>query len=273
MHRALRPGGGPSALDELYRCGARVDAVDEKCRTALHIAAATGYDEAVLWLLQHGADVRLVATDGRSALHAAAAAGHVSATRLLVDAASNISRATAAHLLALPDADGRTPAEVAAAAMHMDVVRELLQAITGPQPKARFGSNRDDVSGDRSSSSDRSSRFVQAPHRGWLAAPPYATYARPPGATAPADATCFRMHPTTASYQIQPPGALEVAGATWTAPGAAAPRSPPQIEVLEGAGSQQLERLVPPQRRGYGPVLHTPASSSSAYNGMRVTTP
>ena len=262
MHRALRPGGGPSALEELCRCGAQVDSVDEKRRTALHVAASTGYDDAVLWLLQHGADVRLVAVDGRSALHAAAASGHVSTSRLLVDAASSISPATAAHLLALPDSDGRTPAEVAAAARHLDVVRELLQAITGPRPKARLAS-----SSSATTASTSAARFVQAPHRGWSAAPPYATYARPPGATDPADATCFRMHPTTASWQTQPPGAVEVAGVTWGAAGAAAPRSPPQIEVLH-PGSQPLERLA--QKRGYAmPMLHTPGS----YGSMRVATP
>ena len=75
MHRALRPGGGPSALDALFRAGAPVDAVDEKRRTALYIAAATGNCEALAWLLQHGADVSVKAGDGRTALHAAAAGG------------------------------------------------------------------------------------------------------------------------------------------------------------------------------------------------------
>ena len=139
MHRALRPGGGPSALDALFRAGAPVDAVDEKRRTALYIAAATGNCEALAWLLQHGADVSVKAGDGRTALHAAAAGGHLYAVRLLVDAASEISPATAARLLMSTDSDGRSVAEVAAAARHLDVVRELLEAITGPCPKAAVG--------------------------------------------------------------------------------------------------------------------------------------
>ena len=69
--------------------------------------------------------------------------------------------------------------------MHLDVVRELLQAISGPRPKARLASTTD----TNGTISTRATRLIQAPHRGWSAAPPYAAYARPGGATDAADAT------------------------------------------------------------------------------------
>ena len=54
MHRALRPGGDIRALAQLHACGCPIDAVDEGTRTCLYVAAAAGYHEAVLWLLERG---------------------------------------------------------------------------------------------------------------------------------------------------------------------------------------------------------------------------
>ena len=39
----------------LYAAGCPIDMVDEDGRTALYVAASTGYDEAVVWLLNMGA--------------------------------------------------------------------------------------------------------------------------------------------------------------------------------------------------------------------------
>ena len=125
MHRALRPGGDIADLDMLHSIGAPLDMVDEQGRTALYMAAATGYDEAVRWLLDHGADPSIVAEDKRSPLHAAAAAGHVTAVTILME---NLGRRELMHAMQAVDVTGRTPAEIAAAARHLDVVRAMLAA-------------------------------------------------------------------------------------------------------------------------------------------------
>ena len=123
MHRALRPGGDVLGLAALHACGGPIDAVDERGRTALYYAAQAGYDDAVVWLLEHGADASRVGDDGRNALHAAAAAGHVQMCELLV---SSLDDQTAVRAMQAVDAHGRNPAEVAAASQHLYVVRVLL---------------------------------------------------------------------------------------------------------------------------------------------------
>ena len=117
MHRALRPGGDIAALEMLRSCGARVDAVDEKGRTALYIAAAEGQNDVVEWLLSNGADPLCCAShDGRSALQ-------VEACELLL---SSAGLADVSKFLTLPDLRGNTAAELAHSARHLDVVRCLL---------------------------------------------------------------------------------------------------------------------------------------------------
>ena len=127
MHRALRPGGDVLALEHLFNAGAPVDSVDEEGRTALYVAAGSGYLDAVRWLLGQGADPLIVAFDSRSPLHAAAASGHASVCDQLLEA---LDRTSALRAMQAPDATGRNPAEVAAASSHVDVVRVLLSAHT-----------------------------------------------------------------------------------------------------------------------------------------------
>ena len=126
MHRALRPSGDVHDLEALHRIGAPLDAVDERGRTVLYVAAAAGFEEAVQWLLEKGANSCITADDGRTALHAAAASGHAGTCKLLLGAygAENLHGATRA--LQSQDMHGRTAADVAAAARQMDVVRVLL---------------------------------------------------------------------------------------------------------------------------------------------------
>lgn len=220
-------------MDELYRCGCPVDAVDERERTVLYLAAAAGYDDAVEYLLAHGADPTLTAMDGRSALHAAAAAGHVSTCRLIYSAAAAISPSTAARLAQAKDGEGRSVAEIAAAARHLDIVRELLIA---PTRKV-------------------AARAVPAAQ----ADPP-----PPPGAVP------RRMAPGGAaaaccSAASWPTGwGRQVRSTYATADGhSVSPSTPVKVELLE-PGCAELERYA--QRRGYAaPVLHTPGSKGSVY--------
>ena len=125
MHRAIRPGGDLRELVALYEIGAPVDMLDEQGRTTLYIAAATGYDEAAKWLLNHGADASMAAmSDERSPIHAAAAAGHVTTLECLLQ--SFDGNLDCIRAIQAVDAKGKTPAEIAAAAGHLDIVRVLL---------------------------------------------------------------------------------------------------------------------------------------------------
>ena len=121
MHRALPPFGDVVALEALQACGARVDAVDERRRTALYIAAAEGRTDVVQWLLSSKADPLMCADDGRTALHAAAANGHVDACELLLAGHSDTNR-----FIQQLDARGQSAAQLASSAQHLDVVRVLL---------------------------------------------------------------------------------------------------------------------------------------------------
>lgn len=127
MHRAIRPGGDLRELVALYEIGAPVDMLDETGRSALYVAAATGYDEAARWLLNHGADASMAAmSDERSPIHAAAASGHVTTLECLLQ--SFDSNLACIRAIQAVDAHGKTPAEIAAIAGHLDIVRALLDA-------------------------------------------------------------------------------------------------------------------------------------------------
>ena len=117
MHRAIRACGGVTEMEGLVRCGASVDAVDERGRTALHVACAAGNDEVIVWLLQQGASHDIASDDGRQALHCAAATGHVLASRRLLEAGARVNAR---------DANGETPASLARKAQHLDCVRVML---------------------------------------------------------------------------------------------------------------------------------------------------
>lgn len=129
MHKALRPGGDVGALEALRDCGAKIDAVDERGRTALYVAAAEGQLSIVEWLLSSGADPQHVGADGRTPLHAAAANGHVEACELILLAAEEGAYVTGGsanqtlRLIHLRDAAGYSAAELGNMSRHLDVVR------------------------------------------------------------------------------------------------------------------------------------------------------
>ena len=107
MHRLLILGT-VEELERAWRSGCDVDAVDERGRRALYLAASAGQTDAVCWLLDHGAspDARN-AEDGRAALHAACASGHCDVVHTLLDVESLD--------LTARDHDGLNAAELAAA--------------------------------------------------------------------------------------------------------------------------------------------------------------
>ena len=72
-----------------YRSLIDIGAGDEHGRTVLHVASASGYEEAVDWALRCGADLRHVAADGRTALHYAAYMGQPRCVEMLLAVGSN----------------------------------------------------------------------------------------------------------------------------------------------------------------------------------------
>lgn len=131
MHRAVRPYAGVPELVRAKACGARVDAVDEKGRTALLMASAAGAEEIVSWLLDAGADPLLRSEAGWCALHAAAAAGHVRVCEQLLDA---VSPGDAARMQGFADCNNHTAADLAHAARHVAVLVMLLSRTRSRAP-------------------------------------------------------------------------------------------------------------------------------------------
>ena len=84
MHRAVRPYAGVPELVRAKACGARVDAVDEKGRTALLMASAAGAEEIVSWLLDAGADPEIGTNEGYRPIHIAAQFGKKEIIELLI---------------------------------------------------------------------------------------------------------------------------------------------------------------------------------------------
>ena len=64
--------------------------------TALHIASCQGHSEAVLWLLENGADVHSEKSDGwmYNAIHYAASQGHLECVKVLCDFGANWAKQT-----------------------------------------------------------------------------------------------------------------------------------------------------------------------------------
>ncbi|KAL1524427.1 hypothetical protein AB1Y20_019322 [Prymnesium parvum] len=119
MHRLL-VHGTVDELERAWRNGCPVDAVDERGRRALYLAAAAGEVEVVEWLLRHNASVSAVnAEDERTALHAACASGHSEVVQMLIDSKQDID-------FAARDCFGLSAPELAASGRHLNVLRLLL---------------------------------------------------------------------------------------------------------------------------------------------------
>ena len=118
LHDAVR-AGEVAKIERLLAAGARVEARDDKGRTALHYAASLDAVSAIGVLLASGANVEARALGGVTALHIAAVRGAVGATEaLLAGGASIESRGEG----------GWTVLHVAAAHGHVGVIRALVAA-------------------------------------------------------------------------------------------------------------------------------------------------
>jgi uncharacterized protein len=119
LHWAAQEGN-QAVLAELLTRDLPVDRVDGRGRTAAAVAAEAGKGEAVLMLLNAGADPGATLSDGRTLLHWAAGNGDLPALEAILDA-------EAATLLERQDAQGLTAVERAAWANQPEAVLLLLE--------------------------------------------------------------------------------------------------------------------------------------------------
>ncbi|KAG2627328.1 hypothetical protein PVAP13_3KG124349 [Panicum virgatum] len=140
--------GNSALLEDLLRAGKDADVGDAKGRTALHIAAAKGYEDCVLVLLKHGCNVNIRDAQGGTALWHAVAAGHHRISNILYHFARVSSPRAGGDVLCLAarrndvgalrellrlgvdadaeDHDGATALRAAVAEGHADAARFLI---------------------------------------------------------------------------------------------------------------------------------------------------
>ncbi|CAI7775162.1 unnamed protein product [Closterium sp. NIES-53] len=140
--------------------GFDVAAADYDGRTPMHLAAVTGQDKVVQFLLAHGAQVNAKDAFWRTPLQEAVAAGHWSTAEILRSNGGELHlRNQGTHLCRLAsssnshqlarllefgadpnsaDYDGRTALHVAAAEGHLNVVKVLLQGGASPSVRDRW---------------------------------------------------------------------------------------------------------------------------------------
>jgi ankyrin repeat protein len=91
---------------------------DDSKQTALHWAAIHGWHEAVIGLLELGAEIDFPDNDGRTALSHASEGGHLEVVRVLSNSGARLNQADNAH---------RTPLSYAASKTHQWVVEFLVR--------------------------------------------------------------------------------------------------------------------------------------------------
>ncbi|CAH8582838.1 unnamed protein product [Schistosoma turkestanicum] len=83
-----------SDMEALYKSGADLDRLDSQGASMLHIAAASGFEEVVLFLLKRGAKIDLPDKDGWQAIHIAACWCQLEIVELLVNFGADIMAMT-----------------------------------------------------------------------------------------------------------------------------------------------------------------------------------
>lgn len=90
LHLVALAGGSAAAVDAVIQRGAAVHAVTGERHSALHYAAGhTCYTDALLSLIEHGADVDGRDRDGDTPLHLAAEAGHAAQVKALLNSSAS----------------------------------------------------------------------------------------------------------------------------------------------------------------------------------------
>jgi ankyrin repeat protein len=151
-------------LDAFLKGGAKVNVRDERCWTALIIAANDGNEAITQLLISHGADVYFKDKSGCGPLHWAAFNGHTNVVKLLIMNNSNVNAqshhgwtsllqasmrghtGSCSALIAggadvnLAGRDGWTPLHKACANGHLEVVSLLLSTDVDKYAKNKEGS-------------------------------------------------------------------------------------------------------------------------------------
>jgi ankyrin repeat protein len=108
----------PKTAEELLARGHDANASDDSQRTALMLAAVSGYDDAVALLIRYRASTNTADKFGNSALYYAAAGDNVGTIRLLLAAGADIN---------IGNRQGMTPLMIAAAEGHIGAVQTLIE--------------------------------------------------------------------------------------------------------------------------------------------------
>ncbi|EEC05784.1 ankyrin repeat-containing protein [Ixodes scapularis] len=117
IHEAARTGDLHVIKLLLKSDSKRMETVDERGWTPIHLAAANGQSEVVRYLALEGADVAALDPTSYTAMHLAAMNGHNSCLEVLLKVGADVDNITA---------DGFTPLHLAALNNYADCVRTLL---------------------------------------------------------------------------------------------------------------------------------------------------
>ncbi|CAN8002598.1 unnamed protein product [Ixodes hexagonus] len=117
IHEAARTGDLHVIKLLLKSDSKRMETVDERGWTPIHLAAANGQSEVVRYLALEGADVAALDPTSYTAMHLAAMNGHNSCLEVLLKVGADVDNITA---------DGFTPLHLAALNNYADCARTLL---------------------------------------------------------------------------------------------------------------------------------------------------
>ncbi|KPM03269.1 ankyrin repeat domain containing protein 9 [Sarcoptes scabiei] len=118
LHVAARYGH-VEAVEQLCKCGANINAIDEHGETAILIAVWHGFPKIVHILGEIGADTNMMNKEEETALHVASARGHYECVRCLLDSGADAN---------LPNKNSYTPLHLALKRQHSLVAILLLKA-------------------------------------------------------------------------------------------------------------------------------------------------
>lgn len=113
----------PATARTLLKLGANPNTQDYQGRSAILVAAASGFSRLVIELVQHGANVASPDFSGRTALTAGVAVLETPAVEAIVQ-----SRYGGAAVLEMPNGNGDTPLVLACDASRLPVIKVLLDA-------------------------------------------------------------------------------------------------------------------------------------------------
>lgn len=148
LHDASR-NGDATAVADLIRRGVDVNAVSEKGRTALHLAAREGHLAVVQQLLTAGATIDLSATNlssdvGMTPLHLASLFGHRECAAALIEAGASLTS---------DNESDRSALMWAAVGGHVEIVSDLAEAGADPNEGNEWGQTALHLSSDPACSS------------------------------------------------------------------------------------------------------------------------